>query len=56
MNTSAGILYDIDIRLRPSGDAGLLGCALAAFEHYQLNEAWTWENKPWYAVAQYMAR
>ena len=45
MNTSAGILYEIDIRLRPSGDAGLLGCSLAAFEHYQLNEAWTWEKQ-----------
>ena len=39
MNTSAGILYDVDMRLRPSGDAGLLGCSLQAFENYQLNEA-----------------
>uniref|UniRef100_Q0I3S8 Bifunctional glutamine synthetase adenylyltransferase/adenylyl-removing enzyme n=1 Tax=Histophilus somni (strain 129Pt) TaxID=205914 RepID=Q0I3S8_HISS1 len=45
MNTSAGILYDIDIRLRPAGDAGLLGCSLNAFENYQLNEAWTWEKQ-----------
>ena len=45
MNTSAGILYDIDMRLRPSGDAGLLGCSLQAFENYQLNEAWTWERQ-----------
>lgn len=45
MNTSAGILYEVDIRLRPSGDAGLLGCSLAAFENYQLNEAWTWEKQ-----------
>ncbi|MBN6067989.1 bifunctional [glutamate--ammonia ligase]-adenylyl-L-tyrosine phosphorylase/[glutamate--ammonia-ligase] adenylyltransferase [Aggregatibacter actinomycetemcomitans] len=45
MNTSAGILYDVDMRLRPSGDAGLLGCFFAAFENYQLNEAWTWEKQ-----------
>ncbi|PJG83422.1 bifunctional [glutamate--ammonia ligase]-adenylyl-L-tyrosine phosphorylase/[glutamate--ammonia-ligase] adenylyltransferase [Caviibacterium pharyngocola] len=45
MNTSAGILYDVDMRLRPSGDAGLLGCSLSAFENYQLNEAWTWEKQ-----------
>ncbi|MFQ1046663.1 bifunctional [glutamate--ammonia ligase]-adenylyl-L-tyrosine phosphorylase/[glutamate--ammonia-ligase] adenylyltransferase [Avibacterium paragallinarum] len=45
MNTNAGILYEVDIRLRPSGDAGLLGCSLKAFENYQLNEAWTWEKQ-----------
>ncbi|VEH67715.1 glutamate-ammonia-ligase adenylyltransferase [Rodentibacter pneumotropicus] len=45
LNTSAGVLYDIDMRLRPSGDAGLLGCSLSAFENYQLNEAWTWEKQ-----------
>ncbi|MFZ7186450.1 bifunctional [glutamate--ammonia ligase]-adenylyl-L-tyrosine phosphorylase/[glutamate--ammonia-ligase] adenylyltransferase [Avibacterium avium] len=45
MNTSAGVLYEVDIRLRPSGDAGLLGCSLSAFENYQLNEAWTWEKQ-----------
>ena len=45
MNTSAGVLYDVDMRLRPSGDAGLLGCSLQAFENYQLNEAWIWEKQ-----------
>ncbi|OOF59784.1 bifunctional [glutamate--ammonia ligase]-adenylyl-L-tyrosine phosphorylase/[glutamate--ammonia-ligase] adenylyltransferase [Rodentibacter myodis] len=45
LNTSAGILYEIDMRLRPSGDAGLLGCSLSAFENYQRNEAWTWEKQ-----------
>lgn len=45
LNTNAGILYDIDMRLRPSGDSGLLGCSLAAFENYQLHEAWTWEKQ-----------
>ncbi len=45
MNTSAGVLYEVDMRLRPSGDAGLLGCSLSAFENYQLHEAWTWEKQ-----------
>ncbi|OOF57955.1 bifunctional glutamine synthetase adenylyltransferase/deadenyltransferase [Rodentibacter genomosp. 2] len=45
LNTSAGVLYEVDMRLRPSGDAGLLGCSLSAFEKYQLNEAWTWEKQ-----------
>ncbi|MBN6710570.1 bifunctional [glutamate--ammonia ligase]-adenylyl-L-tyrosine phosphorylase/[glutamate--ammonia-ligase] adenylyltransferase [Haemophilus haemoglobinophilus] len=45
MNTSAGVLYEVDIRLRPAGDAGLLGCSLSAFENYQMNEAWTWEKQ-----------
>ena len=45
INTSAGVLYEADMRLRPSGDAGLIGCSLSAFAHYQLNEAWTWEKQ-----------
>ncbi|OOF70011.1 bifunctional [glutamate--ammonia ligase]-adenylyl-L-tyrosine phosphorylase/[glutamate--ammonia-ligase] adenylyltransferase [Rodentibacter caecimuris] len=45
LNTSAGVLYEVDMRLRPSGDAGLLGCSLETFENYQLNEAWTWEKQ-----------
>ena len=45
LNTSAGVLYEVDMRLRPSGDAGLLGCSFQAFENYQLNEAWTWETQ-----------
>lgn len=43
VNTSAGVLYEIDMRLRPSGEAGLLVSSLQAFEDYQRNEAWTWE-------------
>ncbi|MGL5287218.1 MAG: bifunctional [glutamate--ammonia ligase]-adenylyl-L-tyrosine phosphorylase/[glutamate--ammonia-ligase] adenylyltransferase [Aeromonas sp.] len=43
--TASGILYEVDMRLRPSGDAGLLVCSLAAFEHYQQSEAWTWEHQ-----------
>ncbi|MDU8924391.1 bifunctional [glutamate--ammonia ligase]-adenylyl-L-tyrosine phosphorylase/[glutamate--ammonia-ligase] adenylyltransferase [Pasteurellaceae bacterium LIM206] len=45
MNTSAGILYELDLRLRPSGEAGPLSCSFKAFEDYQLNEAWTWETQ-----------
>ncbi|MHA7002845.1 bifunctional [glutamate--ammonia ligase]-adenylyl-L-tyrosine phosphorylase/[glutamate--ammonia-ligase] adenylyltransferase [Aeromonas schubertii] len=43
--TPSGILYEIDMRLRPSGDAGLLVSSLDAFEHYQQRDAWTWEHQ-----------
>jgi [glutamine synthetase] adenylyltransferase / [glutamine synthetase]-adenylyl-L-tyrosine phosphorylase len=45
VRTSFGILYEIDVRLRPQGDAGLLACSLDSFEDYQINEAWTWEHQ-----------
>ncbi|WP_455648047.1 bifunctional [glutamate--ammonia ligase]-adenylyl-L-tyrosine phosphorylase/[glutamate--ammonia-ligase] adenylyltransferase [Lonepinella koalarum] len=45
MNTSAGVLYEVDLRLRPSGDAGLLCNSFAAFKKYQQNDAWTWEHQ-----------
>lgn len=45
IRTSSGILYEIDVRLRPDGDSGLLVSSLPAFEQYQLNEAWTWEHQ-----------
>ncbi len=45
MNTSAGVLYDVDMRLRPSGESGVLCSSLNAFEQYQHNEAWTWETQ-----------
>ncbi|MFM5688099.1 bifunctional glutamine synthetase adenylyltransferase/deadenyltransferase, partial [Aeromonas caviae] len=38
-------LYEIDMRLRPSGDSGLLVSSLSAYEQYQQNEAWTWEHQ-----------
>lgn len=41
----SGVLYPIDMRLRPSGNAGLLVTSLAAFEHYQHQSAWTWEHQ-----------
>ncbi len=43
--TPAGTLYDIDTRLRPNGSAGLLVSALAAYDQYQRNAAWTWEHQ-----------
>lgn len=43
--TPSGILYEIDMRLRPSGDSGLLVSSLSAYEQYQQNEAWTWEHQ-----------
>ncbi|WP_252275019.1 bifunctional [glutamate--ammonia ligase]-adenylyl-L-tyrosine phosphorylase/[glutamate--ammonia-ligase] adenylyltransferase [Pseudomonas subflava] len=43
--TTSGQLYDVDMRLRPSGAAGLLVSSLGAFQRYQENEAWTWEHQ-----------
>ena len=43
--TSSGRLYEVDLRLRPDGDAGLLAVTIGAFEHYQLEQAWTWEHQ-----------
>ena len=43
--TSSGRLYDIDLRLRPDGDAGVLAVSLEAFSQYQLGHAWPWEHQ-----------
>jgi glutamate-ammonia-ligase adenylyltransferase len=43
--TSAGILYEVDMRLRPNGASGLLVSSLDAFAEYQRRSAWTWENQ-----------
>ncbi|GGY23196.1 bifunctional [glutamate--ammonia ligase]-adenylyl-L-tyrosine phosphorylase/[glutamate--ammonia-ligase] adenylyltransferase [Paludibacterium paludis] len=43
--TSAGVLYDIDLRLRPNGSSGLLVSSLQAFENYQAQTAWVWEHQ-----------
>ena len=43
--TPAGILYEVDMRLRPSGASGLLVSGVMAFADYQRNEAWTWEHQ-----------
>ena len=39
-----GILYEVDMRLRPSGRQGPLATSLASFTAYQAKEAWTWEH------------
>jgi glutamate-ammonia-ligase adenylyltransferase len=45
MPTTSGVLYEVDMRLRPSGNAGLMVGSLKAFERYQVQEAWTWEHQ-----------
>jgi len=42
--TNYGRLYDVDMRLRPSGRSGPVATSIGAFEHYQQNEAWTWST------------
>ncbi|MCY4314666.1 MAG: glutamine-synthetase adenylyltransferase [Roseovarius sp.] len=42
--TAEGRLYDVDMRLRPSGNQGPLATSLTAFKEYQLNNAWPWEH------------
>jgi glutamate-ammonia-ligase adenylyltransferase len=42
--TGAGIAYAVDTRLRPSGRQGALVTSLEAFEHYQTEQAQTWEH------------
>ncbi len=42
--TSEGVLYNADMRLRPSGNAGPLATSLTAFRLYQEDSAWTWEH------------
>lgn len=44
-HTSAGILFDIDIALRPDGASGLLVSSFSAFEKYQRQSAWVWEHQ-----------
>jgi glutamate-ammonia-ligase adenylyltransferase len=43
--TPAGTLYEVDMRLRPSGNSGLLVTSLEAFADYQRHQAWTWEHQ-----------
>jgi [glutamine synthetase] adenylyltransferase / [glutamine synthetase]-adenylyl-L-tyrosine phosphorylase len=42
--TAEGVLYEVDMRLRPSGNKGPVATRLRAFERYQAQEAWTWEH------------
>lgn len=43
--TASGVLYDIDTRLRPSGNAGLLTVHVETYGEYLRNDAWTWEHQ-----------
>jgi [glutamine synthetase] adenylyltransferase / [glutamine synthetase]-adenylyl-L-tyrosine phosphorylase len=43
--TPAGVLYETDLRLRPSGESGLLVSPIVAFEQYQRERAWVWEHQ-----------
>ena len=43
--TSAGILFETDLRLRPNGDSGMLVNSIEAFRDYQLKNAWSWEHQ-----------
>ncbi|MFL2546298.1 MAG: bifunctional [glutamate--ammonia ligase]-adenylyl-L-tyrosine phosphorylase/[glutamate--ammonia-ligase] adenylyltransferase [Candidatus Rariloculaceae bacterium] len=45
MQTSSGRLYEIDTRLRPSGDSGFMVTSMDAFRRYQHKEAWVWEHQ-----------
>jgi glutamate-ammonia-ligase adenylyltransferase len=42
--TNYGVLYEVDMRLRPSGRAGPVASHLTSFAEYQDREAWTWEH------------
>jgi glutamate-ammonia-ligase adenylyltransferase len=45
IQTPAGRLYEIDTRLRPSGESGQLVTSISSFERYQLEDAWVWEHQ-----------
>ena len=42
--TAEGKLYEVDMRLRPSGNSGPVATRFDGFGDYQRNEAWTWEH------------
>lgn len=44
-HTQAGIAYETDMRLRPSGSSGVLVSHIEGWRDYQLDEAWTWEHQ-----------
>ena len=43
--TPAGLLYEVDLALRPNGASGLLVSSVSAFREYQLKQAWVWEHQ-----------
>ncbi len=42
--TAAGTLYDVDMRLRPTGNKGPVAVSLQSFAEYHASESWTWEH------------
>ncbi|HSV30002.1 MAG TPA: bifunctional [glutamine synthetase] adenylyltransferase/[glutamine synthetase]-adenylyl-L-tyrosine phosphorylase, partial [Candidatus Omnitrophota bacterium] len=42
--TAEGALYEVDMRLRPSGNSGPIASSFQSFERYQVESAWTWEH------------
>ena len=42
--TAEGIIFEVDMRLRPSGNKGPVATRIQSFEKYQREEAWTWEH------------
>jgi glutamate-ammonia-ligase adenylyltransferase len=44
VQTNYGVLYPVDMRLRPSGRSGPVATQIDGFKHYQEHEAWTWEH------------
>ena len=43
--TSSGIIYEIDTRLRPNGESGMLAISLDGFREYEEKSAWVWEHQ-----------
>jgi glutamate-ammonia-ligase adenylyltransferase len=43
--TGSGMLYELDMRLRPDGQSGVMVSSVEAFERYQEDNAWTWEHQ-----------
>jgi glutamate-ammonia-ligase adenylyltransferase len=44
-HTPAGVLFDVDIALRPDGASGLLVSSIGSFQKYQSTSAWVWEHQ-----------
>ena len=44
-NVMGGRLYEVDLRLRPHGDSGLVVTSAQALERYLKHDAWTWEHQ-----------
>lgn len=45
VQTVGGVLYEVDVRLRPDGASGMLVSSMSRFAEYQHNRAWTWEHQ-----------